>query len=429
MLDDILATTLALIDHGERTHVRLGASGAYRWTECLGSILGSVGISTYSSEFAREGTAGHEMAQMCLENNQEAIEWIGRTIDGFEIDLDWAEAIQEFLDTCREFTKPGWTWWIEKPITLESLNPPEEMRGIADFCAFNADLKQLVVIDLKFGKGIEVDAKDNPQLYYYALGVLLSLPPEMHVEQVIAYIVQPRIAYGQHVKPTVIDPMSLIEWSVWLLERARLALEPNAPLKAGHWCRFCPLSGNCKEQAADAFRFAADEFDIFTIDAETPVPQLQDVRTLTPQQIAGILNVAPQFRAFVGAVEEVAKEGMRRGWLTVPGWQVTEGEGRAKFVGVDEDSIAANIQSTFGLTVDQIYSKKLKTPPQIRGEIANKLRTNGLKKKEAEEDAKQLIEPFVTRPSTGVKLVPVASGRTPARLPGEEFPLLEAPTP
>ena len=366
------------------------------------------------------------MAEKCLENGQDAIEWIDREVNGFLIDEDWADAIQIYLDKCRQYMRGGWTWWMEKPITLAPLSPPEAMFGIADFSAYNATEKTLVVIDLKFGRGIAVDATDNPQLKYYALGVMLSLPDTMPIETIHAFIVQPRILYGDRIKSTVIDPMALIEWSVWLLERARLALEPNAPLKAGHWCRFCPLSGNCKEQAAEAMKFAREEFDVITVDSHTPAPVLRDARTLTPQQIAGILNAAPQFKAFIGAVEDMAKDGIRSGRLHVPGWTVAAGEGRAKFVGVDDESVAHNLRAAFGLTDEQIHTKKLKTPPQVRTELANKLRTNGLKKAEAEENAKKLIDPFVSKASTGVKLVPAAVGRTPAGLPGSEFPLLEA---
>ena len=122
--------------HSERPHSRLGASAAYRFTVCTASVLASAGIPSYSSEFAREGTAGHEIAQACIENGQDAIEWVDREVDGFLVDDEnWAEPLQVYIDKCRQYMGSGWVLWVEQPITLEKLDPPEEMYGTADFVA------------------------------------------------------------------------------------------------------------------------------------------------------------------------------------------------------------------------------------------------------------------------------------------------------
>ena len=426
-------TALSKPEHKERPHSRFGASAAYRFTVCTASVLASEGIPNYSSEFAREGTAGHEIAEACLSSGDDADTWIGKTVDGFVVDDEsWAEPLQSYLDKCREYMGPGWTWWIERPITLEKLNPPEEMYGTADFVTYHAEKKLLIVVDLKFGKGVGVEAKNNPQLKYYALGSLLSLPDTMSVDRIEAYIVQPRIPYGETIKGTEFDPLELAEWAFWLLGRVDIALSPEkSEFKPGSHCRFCPKSGRCVAQAAGALEFAKDEFSLTTVDADTPPPVFPDPTKLSPKQIAGILNAKEAAVAFFKSVEELARDGIRGGWLKVPGWTVADGESRDKWRSADDDTAAKRLQDNFGLADDQVWAKKIVTPAQARKAVITKLReqTKGLKVKDAEIEAKKLLAPLLAdKVSTGVKLVPVGSGKPPAKLHGEEFTLIESPT-
>jgi hypothetical protein len=415
--------------HKERPHSRFGASAAYRFTVCTASVLASTGIPSYSSDFAREGTAGHEIAQACLENEQDAIEWVGKVVDGFTVDVDnWAEPLQIYINKCRRYMGPGWIWWIEKPITLDKLNPPEPMYGTGDFIAYHAERKVLVVVDLKFGRGIGVEAKGNPQLKYYALGALLSMPDDMPVEKIEAYIIQPRIPYGQIEKEDEYDPLALAEWSVWLLEKVRVALSPEAEYKPGSHCRFCPKSGRCIAQAEAALEFAKDEFALTTIDEFTPPPVFPEPRVLTPAQIAGILNAKEAATAFFKAVEEAARDGIHRGWLHVPGWMVTETESKDRWASADDNIMAARLKKAFGLTDEEVYKRDVVSPAVARSAVKGKLRDTGLKAKDAEAEAKKAIEAMLaSKVTTGVKLVPVASGKQSAKLRGEEFPLLEFP--
>ena len=47
-------------------HAKLSASGAERWLTCPGSIKAEESIPDKSSKFAMEGTAAHELAELCL---------------------------------------------------------------------------------------------------------------------------------------------------------------------------------------------------------------------------------------------------------------------------------------------------------------------------------------------------------------------------
>jgi hypothetical protein len=430
---------LMVEDHLTRAHALLSASGTDWWTNCLGAPLLTRDMPDVQSEYSREGTAGHEMAQDCLINGREAVEYIDRMVGaqaatddapalaGFVVDEEWADAIQEYLDECREYMGPGWVWGVEERVSLEALDPPDHMFGTCDFWAYNAELGLLVIVDLKFGKGVAVKADDNGQVKYYALGRLLGLPVNMPVRSILCVIVQPRRPFGQHVMRIDVDPLELMAWSLWLLDRARLALTPGQPLTPGSWChdKFCKLDGRCAAQAAAHLALAQDEFALAEL--EETAPRLPDPRLLTSAQVAAILDRAPLFEQFISAVREVAKDGIHRGWMDVPGWMVTPREAREKWASADEKAIAGKLVKVYGLSEDEAWKRKVSSPAQARAAIVAGLRSDGMKKKDAEPLARDLLSKITIKESSGVNLVPVAMNRIPAGVRGSEFDMLEAP--
>jgi len=108
-----------LPDHGSRAHSRLGASIAHRWLACPGSVRLSYGIEDKQTIFAAEGSAAHELAEMCLRKNfAPAADFIGETIivgnHTFEVDEEMAEAVQLYVDTVRALYEDGDILFIER---------------------------------------------------------------------------------------------------------------------------------------------------------------------------------------------------------------------------------------------------------------------------------------------------------------------------
>jgi len=60
-------------------HSPLGASAMYRWLPCPGSVQLAVGHNEEPSDYAKEGTDAHSLAQLCLAGNDDAWEYIGGT--------------------------------------------------------------------------------------------------------------------------------------------------------------------------------------------------------------------------------------------------------------------------------------------------------------------------------------------------------------
>ena len=91
-------------DH--KKHAKLSASGSHRWLVCPGSVLLEADFpEDVVSEFAEYGTAGHELAQLCLEKSRPATLFEGQYLnksknfpEGFLVDGEMADAVQTYLD-------------------------------------------------------------------------------------------------------------------------------------------------------------------------------------------------------------------------------------------------------------------------------------------------------------------------------------------
>lgn len=387
--------------HAERAHSLLGASSCSRWWNCPGSVHLGKQFPSRSSAFAKEGTAAHELSQKCLESDDDAYRYLGQFIDGIEVTEEMVEAVQVYVDTCREAaataTMPP---MIETRITLERLNPPDNMFGTADYMVVQGDT--LCVIDLKYGKGIAVGAEGNPQLKYYALGALYALPDNIGIKRIKVMIVQPRAA-GPAIKPAEYDIIELLEWSVELIDRARAALEPNAEVNPGSWCRFCPATGVCPAQADKALKAAQNAFTVEDgYSSELELPQLS---ILTPVQMSILLRNASTIKTWITAIEDAAKTLVEMDPNAVPGWGLEPSKGTRQWIG--EDSAAAKLKEV-GLPEDAIYKKEIISPAQAEEALARATRDKYKTLKEAKAVAKEALAKSIHTISASTKLVPVA---------------------
>lgn len=416
--------------HQDRAHSELGASGCKRWWNCGGSVALSRGIPNRSSVYAAEGTAAHELAEACLTREQDAVEYIDRSFGDFTVTSDMAEAVQVYLDECRRV--PG-SQHIEVRFSLESIDPPAPMFGTADFVLYDATTRTLRVVDLKYGAGVQVQAEDNPQLRYYALGAMLAFP-QYDVQAIEAVIVQPR-AFGHPIRSTTIDPVDLWEWSVTLIRQAEKALAPDALLKAGDWCRFCPAAGKCSAQRDAALAVAVDEF---AVEDETTVEVVQqpiDARLLTPEQVADALARVPMVEAFIRDLLAVGHQLATQG--TLPGWKLVPKRPTQRWT--DATEAADMLAMAHELPDDAIFKpRELVSPAQARealtaqilaSRLAGYAPNQGVKKstkKQAEEDARKALGGLITSASSGENLVPVSDERLALPAAGAEFDALPA---
>lgn len=230
-------------------HSPLGASGAERWMKCPGSVALLKELELDDSDdpdYRREGTAMHEAAAHCLENNLDTWEIVGQTFYETVIDEPMADAIQVYLDTVRpSIDLAGQKHYIEFAI---SSPVHKDFYGTLDFGAILPQL--LDVTDLKGGEGIIVEPEENPQLKYYAFGLIDGLErmgEPLHDDfPVRLRIVQPRAVHADGaVREWETTVGAIKEWVNDTLVPAMLRTEYDDTLDAGEWCRFCPAKLVC----------------------------------------------------------------------------------------------------------------------------------------------------------------------------------------
>lgn len=410
----------------DHVHSELGASSCERWWNCPASVRLSRGVPRTDTEASQRGTAEHEIAQMCLVNNQDAIEYVGRTIAGVEIDAEAAERVQVFLDDVRELIPAVAlrdSLMVEVKFSLESLNPPAPMFGTADVAVYVPVWRKLFVRDYKSGWHF-VSATDNKQLKYYALGASLALGADHPVSEIEVSIIQPRHT-SQQVRRDTFDAIELAEWSLELMNHAADTMEPDAPANAGPWCKFCPVEGSCQTRAAARLADAQIEFAEVMVPredwaGEVTVARLPDPRILTPAEVSHLLRRAPEIEDFITALRVHAVAAINRG-EEIPGWKLTATDGRTAW----RDQAEAETELLL-LEVDPFAPRELISPAVARKALAATIRERlGAKvrgsAKQAEAEARATLAALTHKPKTGVALVPDTDPRPSLSTGGSEF--------
>jgi hypothetical protein len=116
------------------------------------------------------------------------------------------------------------------------------------------------VIDLKFGKGIPVDAKDNSQMRLYGLGAFNELSDLYDIKRVRMTVLQPRLANYSSEELLIFE---LLRWAdEAVVPAAKLAWAGEGVFVPGPHCSssFCKARFTCSARAEGALTVARQEF-------------------------------------------------------------------------------------------------------------------------------------------------------------------------
>ncbi|MEZ7737338.1 DUF2800 domain-containing protein [Gemella sanguinis] len=242
------------INHKERAHAKLSASGASRWATCPGSVQMEDGIPDKESIYAQEGTLAHEMSELKLKHYLDPKGFGKRKLNAAikklkENELYQAE-MESYTDTYVDFIK-------EKALSFPS-NPYIEIEKRVDFSRWvdggfgTCDCvlihgSTLSIIDLKYGKGVPVSAEQNEQLILYALGAYDAFNLIYNLDKIKLNIVQPRI---NNFSTWEISLTELLLWGDYFKVQAEKALGGNGELvPSAKACKFCKARDICTARA------------------------------------------------------------------------------------------------------------------------------------------------------------------------------------
>lgn len=331
-------------------HAKISPSGAHRWIECPPSIQLSESFPNKESEFAAEGTLAHTIGELLIKM------WlqIGLLPDHIEKislaekDLLYKPEMKRLMMEYRDYVVEQYAValkesggnaeiHIETRLDLGHIIP--DGFGFGDVCiVWPGNLR---FIDLKYGKGVKVDAKENPQQMLYACGALRKFAKKYNIENVHITIYQPRL---DHIDTWHITTTDLMAWAHDVaVPAAKIATNGGGEFKAGHHCIFCPAKGACRTFAEFNMDIAREEFT--------------DPQILTPEEISNIVLKSSIFTGWIEAVKDDAIRRVKAGEITLPGLKLVEGISRRKYK--DEAAIAKTLIEEVMFSEEEIYKRQL----------------------------------------------------------------------
>ncbi len=308
-------------------HALLSASSSHRWLECPPSALLSAELPDTPSGYAEEGTEAHALSEYKVnkalgrEGNDpsKTLVYFGAQMD--ECTDAYAEYVMEEVEEAKGRCKDPIVL-VEQRLDFSRWVP--EAFGTGD-CIIVSD-ENLTVIDMKYGEGVLVEAKENPQMMCYALGALELFDGIYDITTVSMTIFQPR---RSNISTWTISKDELLKWADEVLSpKAELAAKGEGEFKAGSHCQFCRAKAICRKRAEHNLEAAKYDF-------KTPV-------TLEDEEIEDILSRADELVSWVTDVKDYAlREALDgKGWK---GWKLVEGRSVRKYT--SDEAVAEKVQA------------------------------------------------------------------------------------
>lgn len=319
-------------------HALLSASSSRRWLNCTPSArLEEKFPSDNGSVYAEEGTAAHALAEHKLKRMLKRRS--KRPVSDYQCDE---------MEECTD----GYVSYAMEQVELAKQNCKDPVVLIEQRLDYSAYVPEgfgtgdllivadgtLTVIDLKYGKGVAVDAEWNPQMMLYGLGALELFDAIYDIDTVRMTIYQPRL---ESVSTWEISVEGLMKWvEEELKPRAQLAINGEGEFRCGSWCRFCKAKNTCRARAEEYLKLAQMEF--------------QPPALLSDEEIAEVLKVADDLAKWAADVYAFATDEAITHGKQWTGFKLVEGRSNRKYM--DEEEVAEAARAA-GYT--DIYKRSL----------------------------------------------------------------------
>lgn len=352
------------------SHALLAPSGAHKWMACPGSLRMERGLPDTAGFDAAEGTAAHELGAMCLINDMSAADLVRTEIKVgprlFVVDQDMARSVQIYVDTVRAMTEGGMLM-VEQKVDFSDVVAVRGSTGTADAIGLMYDAREIQVHDLKYGRGVKVEATQNKQLMLYALGALDQFGMLAEFDRLRLVIHQPRL---DHVSEWVISVPDLVAFGREAKRAAQRVIycleedfDPASDLQPGEeQCRWCKAKPTCPALRDHVLATVSDDF----VDLTQPLkpqlsPAVERLDASDNHHIANCLGAVDLIEGWCKAVRSKAESELLAG-RAVPGFKLVEGKrGHRKWANAEE--VEALLKS-MRLKHDQIYDYSLISPTQ-----------------------------------------------------------------
>lgn len=337
------------MEHSKRKHAFLSASGSARWINCTPSAKLEDGLHR-TTVYADEGTLAHEYAENRLNHalgrkSEHAYRAEIKRIEAHELyGPKMPEYVGKFTDVvvecyrdmCDKYGAQNVEILIEERLDYSYY----ASHGFGTGDAVIITPVEIFVIDLKYGKGVPVEVKENSQLKLYGLGAALAVDLMRPVRMVTLHVVQPRLNINDR---WTITYEKLIEWAAEVVKPAAdKAIKGQGLLNPGEWCRWCKVAHKCRALAEHHNELAAYDF--------------AEPATLTDDEILEIYKKLDHFSHWVKSIKDHVFKTATKGkkW---PGYKLVYGKSNRRWK--DEKELIETLRKNL-FTDEQILNVKLK---------------------------------------------------------------------
>ncbi|EMT2447089.1 DUF2800 domain-containing protein [Acinetobacter baumannii] len=372
------------------SHAKLSPSAAHRWMHCAGSMILEKDIPDSTSEHADLGTAAHFLASESLEQGKNATDFLNRQIyikDGaahwsdldeqvklssyFTVDLEMTENVQVYLDAVRSQAE-GNELLVEQRVEFSNYINSENAFGTSDAIVLTAD--EIQVHDLKYGRGVKVDAENNEQLKLYGLGALNEFGLIGDFKQVRMVIHQPRLGYMSEAVCTIEELEAFAQEAKTSAEFIRCLevglgegdmgaiADFEASFNPGEkQCQWCKAKANCEALAKHNLQTVLGDFDDLTeVDLSTDITQAtKQVANHENDKLGQLYAAIPLLESWIKAIDSAVHQKLHAG-EQVQGFKLVAGRQGARTWANPEDAEA--MLKSMRLKTEEMYDLKLISP-------------------------------------------------------------------
>ena len=364
----------------------VGGSTAKRVIACPGSVkLVQQMPPRPSSRYADEGTLCHTIMEAVLTQDRQPEEFIGQTLNDVTVTAELIETkIRPAMAALGEID-PNYDMTYECEAVVGFGDALPGVFGSADLVGRIGDTA--IVLDWKFGDGVDVAVEENPQAMFYAAAAMRT--PKVAwafkgATSVECIIVQPTAA--KPVKWWRTTPARIRDFERQLFAAVKEALGPDPSMQTGDHCRWCAAKPVCPLLTGAVDR--AMKTSLQNIDAA---------------RLGEMLEQAPLIEEYLASVRALAQQLLENG-EPVPGFKLVQKRATRQWINQDEAKAAL---SRLGLDETELTETKLVSPAQAE---------KALKKRKIE-----LPDELVVAVSTGTTLAPEKDPRPPVLQIGRQL--------
>lgn len=307
------------------SHALLSASAADKWLHCTPSARMEAVLPDTAGESAQEGSLAHELAELKARRHFHGMDKgaFTRKFNKIKSNELYIVDMDHDTDTYVEYLKDVEMMFSSKPYAVfetkvDYSHIAPEGFGTADSIMIGGG--HLHIVDFKYGKTVQVDCVDNPQMKLYALGALKKYGLLYDIKDVTLHIVQPRMS---NISSWTITCENLNTWGESIKPVSQMAFDGTGECVVGGWCdsHFCKCRATCRtymERMQSVTQF---------MDKLPPV--------LTDDEVGKCLTLAADIKKWYSLLEKYAMTALLAG-KNIAGWKVVEGRSNRAFNDIDQ---------------------------------------------------------------------------------------------